>query len=77
MFRQRKGDSIQAACGQLRRLRERQTIHQLDDSADDTLDQRENANAEELSNSEPIDAHREELMQPSKLVLPQIHESQI
>jgi len=77
MFRQRKGDSIQAACGQLRRLRERQTISSADSDSESQDDSLSNVVSSDLSNSKQIDAHKDEPDQPSKLVLPQIHESQI
>ena len=77
MFRQRKGDSIQAACGQLRRLRERQTITSADSDSESQDDSLSNVVSSDLSNSKQIDAHKDEPDQPSKLVLPQIHESQI
>jgi len=77
MFRQRKGDSIQAACGQLRRLRDRQTISSLDNDSESQDASLGNDVSGDLSNSEQIDAHKDQPDQPSKLVLPQIHESQI
>ena len=77
MFRQRKGDSIQAACGQLRRLRDRQTISSLDNDSESPDSSINNMVSGDLSNSEQIDAHMDEPDRPSKLVLPQIHESQI
>jgi len=71
MFRQRKGDSIQAACGQLRRLRERQTISVGSDQVKDF----------DASNLDPgLDPTVTTEVQPldaSKIVLPQIYESQI
>jgi len=71
MFRQRKGDSIQAACGQLRRLRERQTIVLEGQTSDDLSGQ------ETLSTLETTNALAREPTLNSRTVLPQIQESQI
>jgi len=71
MFRQRKGDSIQAACGQLRRLRERQSISL-------GSEQVEEFNASDLDYGiDPTVSTEVQPLEASKIVLPQIHESQI